>query len=95
MISKTHTHDFPEMLMLLFTGQSNLHGITILPLVAAAYKTGARYNMMVKMMTIFHAFPPLGLADRDHNGSFGMAAGKSMKNLRRHTVSVKSIQKSS
>lgn len=59
------------------------------------YKTGDRYIEMVKMMTIFHASPRRGHSDRDHIGSVGMAAGKSIENLQRHTVAVKSIQKSS
>lgn len=47
------------------------------------------------MMTVFHALPWQGLSGRNYNGSFGRAAGKSIENLRRHAVAVKSIQRSS
>ena len=45
------------------------------------------------MMTVFHASlwqSPLG---RNHNGSFGRAAGKSIEILQRPAVHVKSINR--
>lgn len=47
------------------------------------------------MMTVFHALPWQGLSDRNHNGSFGRPGGKSIENLKRPGVPVKSIQRSS
>lgn len=47
------------------------------------------------MMTVFHAFLWQGLSGRNHNASIGRAAGKSIEDLRRPAVPVKSIQRSS
>jgi hypothetical protein len=44
-------------------------------------------------MTIFHTFLRLYVPDSNHSGPFARAAGKSIENLRRPAVAVKSMQR--